>query len=90
MNFLVAIAQHLFISCLVVFILALIAGSLLFYKYVFLTQKIDLEDYKFFEIREDFYNEVMQIRRQKESDLKEVDSQKYSDPFKGKIKEQLD
>lgn len=74
-------AQHLFLSCLVIFILTLILGGVLFYRYSFLALRIKPESGGPFLLDEKTYQEVLNVWQEKEKKFNEADLKNYPDPF---------
>ncbi len=78
-----AIVKHLFLDCLIIFLLTLILGSFFYYKYNILAQRVKLESFeKPFLLKEDDYQNVIKIWQEDERRFKEADSKEYINPFK--------
>lgn len=76
------ITIHAFWACLILFILSLVIGANLFYKYSILAQRAEsesLEQAVFF--KEKTYQQVLKIWQEREKRFQEADFKKYSDPF---------
>lgn len=81
-NLPLAIAQHAFLACLLLFFSALIFGGLLFYKYSILVQKTKLEDLSWgFYLEEETYQQVLKVWQEQEQKFQEADSKEYPNPF---------
>jgi hypothetical protein len=74
-------AQHPFLTCLFLFLFALIIGGTLFYKYTILAQKIRPELFEFLALKEKNYQEVLGVWQQQEKKFNEADLKEYPDPF---------
>lgn len=75
--------HHLFLGCLAFFLLALIFGAILFYKYNILAQRAELEILANpILLKEDTYQEVLKVWQEYERKFEEADTKVYSDPFK--------
>lgn len=84
-NFLKNIATHFLISAILLFLISLILGAFLFYRYVFLVKKIKpIVVEKNFLLKEDVYKEVINILNNREQIIKEIDFKQYSNPFSEK------
>ena len=76
------ITMHAFWACLILFILSLIFGANLFYKYSILAQRAEpesLEQTVLF--KEKTYQKVLGIWQEREKRFQEADFKEYSDPF---------
>jgi len=76
------IAQHAFLACLFLFLLALVFGTFLFYKYYISAQKAELGllDRSVL-LREKAYQEVLRVWQEQEKRFEETDFKEYPDPF---------
>ena len=82
-NLPLTIAQHAFLACLLLFLLALIFGGLLFYKYSILAQKTNLEDLSWgFYLEEETYQQVLKVWQEQDRKFQEADFKEYPNPFK--------
>lgn len=79
---LIAIAQRVFLTCVFLAVLALIIGGISFYKYSILAQKVKPGDFKYFQLEEEVYQEVLKVWWNKEQKFKEADTKEYPDPFR--------
>ncbi len=76
------IAKHTFLSCLFLFLLALIFGGFLLYEYIIKTQRAVPEiTEKPFLLEEKTYQEVLETWQVQEKKFREANSKKYSNPF---------
>lgn len=76
------LVKRLFLSCLLFFLFSLALGGILFYKYVFLAQKVKPEVFQRESLlKEDIYKEVLKIWQEHERKFNEADSKEYPDPF---------
>ena len=76
------ITTRAFWACLILFIISLIVGANLFYKYSILAQRAEpesLEQMVFF--KEKTYQQVLEIWQEREKRFQETDFKEYSDPF---------
>ena len=76
------IARHAFWACLTLFILSLVVGANLFYKYSILAQRAEpesLEQTVLF--KERTYQRVLKAWQEREKRFEEADFKEYSDPF---------
>ncbi len=80
------IAEHAFLACLFLFVLASIFGGLFFYKYDILAQKIGFEalDQSLL-LKEEIYQEVLAIWQEQEKRFSEADSKEYPNPFEESV-----
>ncbi len=83
------LAKHPFISCFFIFILALILSFVLYYHYGFLAEEKDIEKSSSpFELKEEDYQEVLKVWKEKKNSFEEADDKDYPDLFKQFIKEE--
>lgn len=76
------IAEHAFLACLILFILALALGGFLFYKYNLLAQKVELEILdQTLQLREETYQEVLKAWQEQEQKFQAADTKQYPNPF---------
>lgn len=76
------IAEHAFLACLFLFVLALIFGGLSFYKYNILAQRVELETLdQSLLLKEKIYQEILAIWQEQEKRFDEADSKEYPNPF---------
>lgn len=81
------LGTHTFLTFLGLLVLALIFGSLIFYKYSFLAEKEKPEVFeKPLQFKEKTYQEVLKIWQKREERFEEADFKEYPDPFR-EIKE---
>ena len=67
---------------IVLFLVSLLWGVSVFYKYVILPEKEEPEEQKrTLQIEESAYQEILSGLEEREENLKEADSKEYSDPF---------
>lgn len=76
---------HLFLTALLLFFLALIIGGFSFYKYVFLTQRVEILVKTSELLKENIYQEVLRTWQEQEKKFKEIDLKEYTNPFEEKI-----
>lgn len=76
------LAKHFLLTSLSLFLLALIFGGFLFYKYVFLAQRAEPELSDSFLLKKKTHQEVLEIWQEQEKRFSEADSKEYPDPFK--------
>lgn len=83
------IARHAFLACLFLFLLALVFGTFLFYKYYILAQKAELGllDRPVL-LREKAYQEVLRAWQEHEKRFEEIDFKEYPDPFMAPVSEE--
>ena len=80
------IAKHTFLACLILLLLALVLGSFLYYKYYVLAQKAELEiSGRLFPLKQEIYQEVLNIWQENERIFKESEFKKYPNPFEKRI-----
>jgi len=76
------IANHAFFASLILFLSALLIGSVLFYKYFISAQKIDLSDIdNSYLLNEEGYKELKNTWQNHEIMLERSDSKEYPNPF---------
>jgi len=76
------IANHAFIASVALFLLALLIGAILFYKYFILVQKIDLSNInENFLLDEQGYQELRNTWQKQETMLEQSESKEYPNPF---------
>ena len=81
-----AAASHPFSASLFLFFIALALGFLIFYKYVFLSQRAAFsipEKQSFF--NEAAYEEVLKRWQDQENKFKEAETKEYPDPFRRSV-----
>ena len=77
------IAQHILPTSLILFLISLILGGILFYKYIIFVQKKQFEvPQKESIIKEDIYKEILKNWQEQEKRFNEDGFKEYSDPFK--------
>lgn len=77
-----SIAQHAFLSCLFLFLLSLISGGFLFYKYSISAQEVKPEALdKSVLLKEEAYQEVLEVWQEQERISQEADFKEYPNPF---------
>jgi len=77
-----SITQHAFLACLFLFLLSLIFGGFLFYKYSISAQKVEPEALdKSVLLKEEAYQEVLEIWQAHERISQEADFKEYPNPF---------
>lgn len=83
---LLTVAEHAFSACLLLFLLALILGGFLFYKYSISAQKVgkDALD-EFFLLKEEIYQEILSVWQEHEKEFIEADFKEYPNPFERPI-----
>ncbi len=81
-KFIWVIAEHAFLTCLFLFILALIFGGVFFYKYNILAQKVEPEILtQTFVLKEEICQNIFEVWQENERKFEETDSKEYSNPF---------
>ncbi|PIR71898.1 MAG: hypothetical protein COU42_03105 [Candidatus Nealsonbacteria bacterium CG10_big_fil_rev_8_21_14_0_10_36_24] len=76
------LAEHAFLTCLVLFFVSLIFGTLLFYKYNILAQRVKPGELsQSFLLKEDVYQEVLNVWQKEEEKFQEADFREYPNPF---------
>ncbi|MDP2910549.1 MAG: hypothetical protein Q8N58_02065 [bacterium] len=76
------IANHAFSACLILFLSALLIGSVVFYKYFILAQKIDPSDLNdSYLLNEEGYQEIKNTWQKQETIFEQSDSKEYPNPF---------
>lgn len=71
-----------FLSCILLFILAMGLGVLVFYKYCVLEQQKEINiSEKSLWIKDDAYNRIMKVWQENEKEFLEADSKQYRNPF---------
>lgn len=76
------IAQHAFLACLFLFLLSLIFGGFLFYRYSISVQEVEPEALdKSVLLKEEAYQEVLEVWQEHERISQEADFKKYPNPF---------
>lgn len=82
-NLILFIIKHDFLVCLFLFLLSLLFGVFLIYKYSILAQKVEVGEVgQSFLIKEQSYQEILKIWQEQEEIFKQADSKEYSNPFK--------
>ncbi len=76
------IAAHAFWACLILFILSLIFGANLFYKYNILAQRAELERLEQTVLfKEKTYQKVLEIWQERDERFQQADFKEYPNPF---------
>ena len=76
------VAEHAFLTCLFLFLLTLVLGCFLVYKYIILVRQTEPEEInQSFLLKEDAYNEVLKAWKKEEQKFKETDSEEFLNPF---------
>jgi len=82
-KFFLIIAKYAFLSCLFLFLLALIFGGFFLYEYIIKAQRATPEiTEKPFLLEEKTYQEILETWQIQERKFREADSKEYSNPFK--------
>lgn len=83
------VAEHSFLACLLLFLLALLLGWFLVYKYIILIQETEFEeqDHSFL-LKEDVYKEVLEKWKREEQKFNQADSKEFFNPFLKPLPEQ--
>ncbi len=77
-----AVAKHFFISCFILFVLALIISSLLYYYYGFLAERKEIETSSSpFELEESNYREVLKAWEERKDSFEKAEEKDYPDLF---------
>lgn len=77
------LAEHAFLTSLVLVFISLIIGGLLFYQAAFLAKITELESReKIIKFKENLYQEVLEKWEAKEKRFKEAEIKEYPDPFR--------
>ncbi len=76
------VAEHAFLTCLFLFLLTLVLGCFLVYKYIILVRQTEPEEInQSFLLKEDAYNEVLKVWKKEEQKFKEADFEEFLNPF---------
>lgn len=77
------IAEHAFLASLLLFLISLIIGGFLFYKYIILLEQgLQSEQAdQVFLLREDIYQQVLKHWQRDEEKFQKADSKQYPNPF---------
>lgn len=79
-------AEHAFLVCLFLFVLASIFGGLSFYKYNILAQKVEFETLdQSLLFKEKIYQEILTIWQEQEKRFDEADFKEYLNPFEKSV-----
>ena len=79
------LAQKAFLAFLFLFFLGSVFGLIIFYKYIFLTEKAEIEILEApLEFREKTYQTILKIWQEKEEKFREADFKQYPDLFREK------
>ncbi len=82
-KFSTVLAERDFLTFFGLFIISLLFGSLLFYKYIFLVERTEPKKTgTAIQIDAQKYEKVLKIREDKEKKFQEADSKQYPNPFK--------
>lgn len=82
------LAVHPFATFLVLLAVDLILSSFIFYKYVFLIERLEVQNFgNILKFDEATYQEVLNEWQQREEALKDIDSKIYPNPFESPGKE---
>lgn len=77
------LAENAFSAFLVFFLLDLILGGTIFYKYIILAQRVNPQiEEKPFQFKEKSYETILEVWAKKEAKSKEIDTKQYLNPFK--------
>jgi hypothetical protein len=77
-----AIAQHFFGAFLVVFVLVLVIGSIVFYKYSILAQKTEAPTFaNQVQFDDDLYQKLLEICRGRGEKFQSLQTKEYPNPF---------
>jgi hypothetical protein len=76
------LGEHFFFGFLLIFFLTLILGSLIFYQYVFLAEKMEpnISGRTIF-FNEEAYEKILEEWGNREKKIEAIDSGQYSNPF---------
>lgn len=75
-------AEHLFLTSLILMLVSLSIGSVVFYKYYILPQKIEPElSQEVINFQEDIYKKIIQEWQDRGERLEKVKSKGYPNPF---------
>ncbi len=84
------LAEHSFITILFLFLLSLIVGGFIYYKYVVLVKNKEPQiTRKPLQIEEKIYQKILNEWQEREKRFNEADLKEYTDPFKGLSSEEL-
>lgn len=76
------IGENFLLTVLILFLLSLLWGSLVFYKYAILAERTELQIIKPpLQLNERAYQRILSEWQKREEKLKETGSKEYSDPF---------
>lgn len=82
-KFLLSIVKHDFLTSLFLFLLSLVFGGILFYKYCILTKRAEPEALEqSFLIKKEVYQDVLKVWQENEKKIQEADFKEYPDPFR--------
>lgn len=78
------LALRAFLTFLILLLLFSILGGFIFYKYVFLVKKKEVEiSEKPLQFKEKTYQAILEIWQTKEENLQKIEQKEYKNPFKG-------
>lgn len=80
-KFLADSAKRPFLSCLIVFLVTLILGGILFFKYSILAQKTKPEPLKPVLLKEELHQEILEFWQEQERKFNEADFKEYPELF---------
>ena len=77
------LAEHAFLVILILFLVSLLIGAWIFYRYIFLINKAEIQAREgSFQIKEDVYQRVISKLDERENIFKNANSKEFLDPFK--------
>lgn len=78
----VKIAEKAFKSFLILFLLALIIGGIMFYKYSFTTERKEPQaNFQQINFKEKSFKDILEIWEQRKKDFEQADTQNFQDLF---------
>ncbi|MFH1308487.1 MAG: hypothetical protein ABIH51_00555 [Patescibacteria group bacterium] len=79
--FLIFLVKHIAFTCVFLFFFSLIFGFLIFYKYSILADKIEFESFKYIQLDEEKYQNILLIWEEQEKRFLDTNSKQYLNPF---------
>lgn len=78
-----SLAENSFLTIMSLFLISLVLGGLIFYKYVVLTEKKEIKSNgESIQFEKETYENILNIWQTREDNFKKADAKKYYDPFK--------
>lgn len=80
------LAERAFLFFLFLFLISLIFGIFIFYKYNILVKKTEVKITKQpTQLNQKAYEDILNIWQEREKKLKEIESKQYQNPFQGQL-----